>query len=229
MGNNAKDGFTLIELLIVIGVIAVLAVVVILLLNPAELLREARDSQRISDLATMKNAISLYSTDVANPNIGQLNSVTEGVQCFVTVCNVSGNSTFEDPANSNGAWQSDSNCDWAPSTYCGGFTVEERTGNTSVAGNGWVAINFASMTSGSPIGKEPTDPINQPGTCQGAWSTASLGSCALFYSYVSDGKNYKLTAFMESIRYANGGTKDVESGDGGINPYVYEVGTNLNL
>ena len=50
--NSPKKGFTLIELLIVIAIIAILAVVVVLVLNPAELLRQSRDSQRLSDIST---------------------------------------------------------------------------------------------------------------------------------------------------------------------------------
>src|SRR5580704_3649915 len=63
--NKNRKGFTLIELLVVIAIIAVLAVVVVLTLNPAELLRQARDSNRISDFATLKSAIGLYSEDVS--------------------------------------------------------------------------------------------------------------------------------------------------------------------
>ena len=57
MKNNKKKGFTLIEFLVVIAIIAILAVVVVLTLNPAELLRQARDSNRVSDFATFKSAI----------------------------------------------------------------------------------------------------------------------------------------------------------------------------
>src|SRR5271163_765603 len=63
--NKFRKGFTLIELLVVIAIIAILAVVVILTLNPAELLRQARDSNRESDFATLKSAIGLYSADVS--------------------------------------------------------------------------------------------------------------------------------------------------------------------
>ncbi len=55
-----KKGFTLLELLIVIGILAILATVVALVLNPAELLRQARDSQRLSDLRTINSAIGLW-------------------------------------------------------------------------------------------------------------------------------------------------------------------------
>lgn len=60
-------GFTLIELLIVIGVLAILATFVTLVLNPAEKLREARDVKRITDLRTVKGAISFYLVQVSQP------------------------------------------------------------------------------------------------------------------------------------------------------------------
>lgn len=57
--KNAKKGFTLIELLIVIGIIAVLAAAVLLVLNPAQILAETRDTQRLSDLDAVRGAVSL--------------------------------------------------------------------------------------------------------------------------------------------------------------------------
>ncbi len=60
--SSSKKGFTLLELLIVIAIMAVLAAVAIFVLNPAETLRETRDAQRVSDLATMKTAVALYIT-----------------------------------------------------------------------------------------------------------------------------------------------------------------------
>ena len=65
-----KKGFTLLELLIVIGILAILSTTMILVINPAEILKKARDSQRISDLNTLKSAIAYYITSTSSPNIG---------------------------------------------------------------------------------------------------------------------------------------------------------------
>jgi len=58
-------GFTLIELLIVIAVLAVLSTAVVLVLNPAEILKQSRDSTRLADITAVNRAISLFLTDVA--------------------------------------------------------------------------------------------------------------------------------------------------------------------
>ena len=65
-----RKGFTLLELLIVIGILAILATTMIVVINPAQLLKKARDSQRISDLSSLKTAIAYYITETASPSIG---------------------------------------------------------------------------------------------------------------------------------------------------------------
>ncbi len=57
-----KKGFTLLELLIVIGILAILATAVTLVLNPAELLKQARDGSRLNDLRALNNALGLFIT-----------------------------------------------------------------------------------------------------------------------------------------------------------------------
>ena len=65
LGFHAQShtGFTLIELLVVIAIIAILAVIVVLTLNPAQLLEQSRDANRLSDMATLTSALNLYATD----------------------------------------------------------------------------------------------------------------------------------------------------------------------
>ena len=84
-----KKGFTLIELVIVIGILAILAAAVVLVLNPAQLLAQARDSQRISDLGSVKSAIALYLATAASPafvSAGPVFTSFSPAACPFTTC-----------------------------------------------------------------------------------------------------------------------------------------------
>ncbi len=61
--RSTRGGFTLIELLLVIGIIAILAAVVIVAINPTKQLADARNAQRRSDVNTLLNAVYQYALD----------------------------------------------------------------------------------------------------------------------------------------------------------------------
>ena len=61
--KRTEKGFTLVELLVVVAIIAVLAGVVIVAINPAALLQKSRDATRLQDMENVHKAMSLALAD----------------------------------------------------------------------------------------------------------------------------------------------------------------------
>lgn len=61
--RNDKRGFTLIEVLLVVAIIAILAGIVILAINPNKQLADSRNAQRSADVNTILNGVYQYSVD----------------------------------------------------------------------------------------------------------------------------------------------------------------------
>jgi prepilin-type N-terminal cleavage/methylation domain-containing protein len=202
--RSGEHAFTLIELLVVIAIIAILAIVVVLTLNPAQLLAQSRDANRVSDMATLNSALNLYSTDQAGSPSFSMGTSSQNTTSFVSL------SVYDPTATSS------------QGTNCGGLGLPAQ-GTSSypydcaasssyrmINSEGWIPVNFSSISGGSPLGALPIDPINQT-------------SSNLYYTYSTNGSQYTVSAFMESSKYA----KQMES-SGGIDPALLQNGSGIN-
>lgn len=216
--NESKQGFTLLELLLVIGIIVILSAIVIFVLNPAETLRKSRDSQRISDLATIKSALGLYLTSVAVPLLDNTSGNT-------TCKGGSGTDTiyYSYPSDAPGADITDITLDGST------FTANGQVLNANkglVNGSGWIPVNLASLAGGSPISHMPVDPTNTvAATALGAMTTSEL-----VYRYACDATDvtFEVNARLESTAFTTD-PDNRHTSDGGNNTSVYEVGTKLTI
>lgn len=212
-----KKGFTLLELLITIAVIAILSVVLVIILNPAETLQKSRDTQRISDLNTMRTAVGLYITTTSTPAISSSTNTTNAL-CV----NGSGNPTLYLSAQNA-----------ASGTISVGSLTRAVTStlasSTLVDGYGWIPIKFTELTGGSPIGQLPIDPTNT--AVNGTSTATTYANSALMYRYACNKSPlaFKLAARLESATYGVGGTDDRSSKDGGTNTQLYEAGTDMSI
>ncbi len=139
--SNSSQGFTLIELLIVIAIVAILSVVVILALNPGELLKQARDSSRLSDLNSLHKALSLYQVDNPAGSFGTASTTYISYPDSSASCANIGIST---------------------STIASGYAFACAPSSTyqRVNATGWVPVNLSAITGGSPIASLSKDPVN---------------------------------------------------------------------
>src|SRR6056297_902936 len=101
MMKKQEEGFTLIELLIVIAIIAILAAVIFVALDPLTRFQDSRDSSRWQEVAALSNAIQVdqvdnggsYLTSIQNMTPGEIymindGSTSTGCDAQNTVCDV---------------------------------------------------------------------------------------------------------------------------------------------
>src|SRR3989338_6243643 len=180
MPSRGRDSFTLIELLVVTAIVAILSAVVIITLNPAELLKQSRDSKRLSDLNPLNKALALYEVDVVGGSLGSSSTVYVSLPDASASCLNLGLPTL-------------------PAGYQYGCVTEANLRKTD--GTGWIPVNLTEISSNTPLGSLPTDPVNAT-------------SSGLYYTYVPGGA-FEVNGSMESNKYKMAGSSDKVSKNGG--------------
>lgn len=161
-------GRSIIKSVIALAIFAV----ILYFLNPPELFRRARDSDRLSQISNLGRVIN---------NAGVEQSLADAKKIYISVA--------------------DPNAQPGERTECGGlfsrglllaslpsgweYDCVSRENLTNTDGTGWIPINFSSST---PIRSLPIDPIN----------TVESG---YYYSYISDGRYALASALLESHKY----------------------------
>jgi prepilin-type N-terminal cleavage/methylation domain-containing protein len=198
----SRASFTLIELLVVIAIVAILSVVVIISLNPTELLRQARDSNRLSDLNNINTALNLYQTDVSSGSLGTASTT------YLSIPDPAATSTLGSQCQGLGLTTSSLPSGW--SYHCAASSTYRKAD-----GFGWLPVDFTQISFKTPLATLPIDPVN----------TTSSGN---YYTYTPGG-SWELTASLEAAKNKLGGASDKTSTDGGSATGLYEIGTNLTL
>ena len=169
--SKLHSSFTLIELLIVIAILAVLMSVIIITINPSEMLKRTRDTRRISDLKTLNNAIQYFQASLPDASLGSLNTVYVSIPDTSATC-----ANLGLPSLPSG---------WS-------YKCSTPDNYRKVDGTGWIPINFKQLDIGAPISALPIDPINQTTTGNyytyvvgGGWEISAIFESQKYLSEVS--------------------------------------------
>jgi len=146
---------------------------VIFVLNPPQLLAQARDATRRSDLSTLNGDLALYTNDQEGANSFSLGSSS------VTYISV------PDPTATSTAG---TDCTGLGFPSGGAFHCAASSTLRNVNGQGWIPVNFTNMSTRAPLSQLPVDPVNTTST-------------NFYYTYQTDGATYKLRAVPESNSY----------------------------
>ncbi len=147
-----NEGFTLIEVLLVVAIIAILAGVVILAVNPAKQLADTRNAQRDENVTTILDAVYQYEIDnkgalpstTANPITTTLEPICAssdtGTNPTCPTSNVdlsalSANGTYLTAIPSDPSWTSGASCTLSGTTYnysaaTTGYLIQETSTTT---------------------------------------------------------------------------------------------------
>ena len=179
-GKTSMASFTLVELLITIAILAILAATVVIVIDPSEMLSQARDATRLVDLKTLKKAISMYELD---------NSKDPGLASTVYISLSDSNS---------GCSAYTATLPTLPAGWV--YRCATAANLTKVDGNGWVPGDFRTVKGGSPLAALPIDPVNS--AAEGTYYSYIPGGSFVVSALLQSEKSLKESAVKD------GGTSD---------------------
>ncbi len=181
---KSQHSFTLIELLVVIGILAILTAAVVLVLNPSELLKQGRDSTRMTDLASMNKTIQLALTQTPSLSLGTASTV------YVSL-----------PDNSSSTCGS-LGLPMLPTGYT--YSCVSAASSTLVNGTGWLPIDFTASGVQS-LSKLPIDPSNTSSTSLYYTYTVSPTTQTYELTTILESTKYRLGGPADKVS-TDGGT-----------------------
>ncbi len=161
-----SHAFTLIELLIVIAIIAILGSATVLVLNPVEIMKNGRDSVRMSDFEGLHKSLNLYSLQNSAFPLVSANTVYLSLPDSSLTC-----SSYSLPPLLAG---------WS-------YHCVTQSNLNKIDGNGWLPADLTS--SDSKISVLPIDPVNDVAT--GKYYTFFVDSTGWELTSIFESLKYK--------------------------------------
>jgi hypothetical protein len=117
--------------------------IIIITLNPSEILKQTRDTKRISNLKSINNALSIFQATKPTTSTGTANIVYISIPDSSSTCTNLSLPTL-------------------PTGYT--YQCSTSTNYKKTDGTGWIPVNFDSLDIGSPLSSLPIDPTNTTST-----------------------------------------------------------------
>ena len=196
--------FTLIELLIVIAIISILGSATVIVLDPPEMMAQARDNQRITDLKSLTKAIDLAKFNAGDTNYGAFNTI------YVSIPNTSSDCGY---GSGNPLGLSTVPVGWS-------YSCATEANYRKTDGTGWIPINILSTS--SSLSTLPIDPVNT--AIDNMFYTYFAESEAYEVSSKTESKKYALGGVLDQLSTDGGDnfTRMEKGTDLTIAPWSFE-------